>query len=357
MERQILKILSFLLLVVAPEVSAYDILKQSNLGRWGIPPANYSGITPLGADSFAVVDDKSEVDGFYVFHIRMNLDNGAIEQVSRSALRGDFADLSSLVQRSQADCEDIAFVPSSNTLFINSENDQKVREYDLKGMRTGRELAIPDQFSKNRVQPGLGFEALSYNAVTHRFWLTTEAPLSADGGNSTGIVRMQSFTDSLMPARQWAYRMDHAELKPGRYYAFGVPAMLALDDGRLLVMERELTVPAGYLGASTKIKIYAVKPNREQSIDPATDVKQLSDDRILEKKLLCQFSTHLKPGRFNYGNYEGMCLGPKLTDGRQSLLLICDSQAGAGNAFYHLKDYLKVILLPSDFLDRSMRPM
>lgn len=347
-------LISLLLLpALSPGVPAQEILRQTNMGRWGIPPANYSGITPLGADSFAVVDDKSAADGFYVFHIRMNLDNGVIEQVSRSALRADFSDLSTLLQRSHADCEDVAFVPSTRTVFINAEEDQKVREYTLQGIRTGRELAIPGQFAKKCIQSGYGFEALTYNAATHRFWLTTEAPLPADGGDSTGILRLQSFADDLRPAQQWAYRMDPAALKPGRYYAFGVPAMLALDDGRLLVMERELTVPNGYLGASTQIKIYIVEPAGGQAISVATDVRQLPSGKFLKKKLLCRFSTHLRAGQLNYGNYEGMCLGPTLRDGRQSLLLIADSQAGAGNAFYHLKDYLKVILLPPGFLDTA----
>ena len=50
-------------------------------------------------------------------------------------------------------------------------------------------------------------------------------------------------------------------------------------------------------------------------------------------------------GQLNYANYEGMCLGPKLNDGRQTLILINDSQAGAGNSLYRLKDYIKIIIL------------
>ena len=104
MERRLIEIGLLLFSMISAEVSAQEILKQQNLRRWGIPPANYSGITSLGADSFAVIDDKSETDGFYVFRIRMNSDDGTIESVSRSAFRGDRSDLSSLVQRSHADC-------------------------------------------------------------------------------------------------------------------------------------------------------------------------------------------------------------------------------------------------------------
>jgi hypothetical protein len=40
-----------------------------------------------------------------------------------------------------------------------------------------------------------------------------------------------------------------------------------------------------------------------------------------------------------------MCLGIRLNDGTQTLLLICDSQAGQGNGIVSLKDYIKVIKL------------
>jgi hypothetical protein len=41
-------------------------------------------------------------------------------------------------------------------------------------------------------------------------------------------------------------------------------------------------------------------------------------------------------------NFEGMCLGPTLSDGRRCLVLIADSQKGAGGL---TQEYVKVILL------------
>ena len=40
-----------------------------------------------------------------------------------------------------------------------------------------------------------------------------------------------------------------------------------------------------------------------------------------------------------------MCLGPKLQDGHQTILLLSDSQNNAGNSLARLKDYIKVIVL------------
>ena len=51
-------------------------------------------------------------------------------------------------------------------------------------------------------------------------------------------------------------------------------------------------------------------------------------------------------GSMNLSNSEGMCLGPKLNDGRQTLILIADSQNGMGNWMYHIKDHIRIVILP-----------
>ena len=70
------------------------------------------------------------------------------------------------------------------------------------------------------------------------------------------------------------------------------------------------------------------------------------DGGDLTKRPLYAFSTGIRfLGKKNFANYEGMCLGPKLADGRQTLLLIADSQNRAGKFLFHLKDYIKVVLI------------
>ena len=60
---------------------------------------------------------------------------------------------------------------------------------------------------------------------------------------------------------------------------------------------------------------------------------------ILGKELLASFTT----SALNLANYEGMCLGPVLPDGRRTLLVIADSQGGMNGL---TGEYLKVLLLP-----------
>lgn len=107
--------------------------------------------------------------------------------------------------------------------------------------------------------------------------------------------------------------------------------MTVLPDGRLAVLEREVYVPGSGLfaklaGSFTENSIYLV--------DPAHCTAG-----ILEKTLLTRFRT----SALTLANFEGMCLGPKMADGRQTLLLIADSQGGSGGL---TGEYLRVIALP-----------
>ena len=132
----------------------------------------------------------------------------------------------------------------------------------------------------------------------------------------------------------------------GRLYAYGVPELTALPDGRLLVLEREVNISERYLRSEVVCKLFVVNPAEGWQIDSSTNLKQLDRNKFLVKTLLARFVTKLNPLRYTLANYEGMCLGRTLADGRQTLLLINDSQGRMGKGGISLKDYLKVLVLP-----------
>lgn len=251
------------------------------------------------------------------------------------------------------DCEGIAFHPASGTLFIAGEGDQEILEYNQNGVPTGRRLSVPEQFGLKKIQPNGGFESLAYCPQTKFFWTTTENTLIADATDTDarvvmldGRVRLLSFGDDLQAAKQYAYRVDKSEMvTTGKYYENGVSDICALPDGRLVVLERELNVPAGYVGAQCTTKLYVVNPTQAQPVSAKTSLQSLTADKFLTKQLLLKFTTSLSPLKMNFANYEGLCLGSKLDDGRQTLLLINDSQASFGKGPFHLKDYIKVVIL------------
>ncbi|MCD7714642.1 MAG: esterase-like activity of phytase family protein [Prevotella sp.] len=303
-----------------------ELLRGQKLKKWDIPAANYSGITPLGDNRYAVVSDKQDTDGFYEFRIVQNETTGRVEDVELIAFHGN--------TNPSRDAEGIAFFPDSNTVFISAEDDQAIIEYTLDGQQTGRSLAVPEEFSLNNIYGNYGFEALCYSRADSLFLTCTENSLRSDGMLPTvkspvpARLRLQSFDTNLLPVRQYFYQTDVP--KPGKLHrkiVAGVPEILALDDGRLLVLEREVMATRNNIGDRVDSRIYLFSP--EDST----------------KTLQVQWSTRLNLTRRNLANYEGMCFGAKLKDGRQTILFISDAQNGAGNAVFRLKDYIRVGIL------------
>src|SRR5574344_447756 len=339
------RIRSSILLFILISVSAFpqkpisfvSALSQQSFPRT-VKAGNYSGITSISGNVYAVVDDKSPNDGYYLFDIDIDSVSGIIKSVVQKDFRGN--------SNSTRDSEGIVYVPGSNSLFVSGEADMKILEYNLDGTLTGRSLVLPDVFK--HPSGNYGFESLAYNRNTHLFWTTTESTLPADGIQATStngvqnMLRLQSFGEDLKPLKQYAYLMDAPTASSSASnYAMGVSEMTALDDGRLIVLEREFFVPPSKLGAFVNCKLYVVSPSEGKTINE-TDTLSLASSPFLPKTLLYEFKTTFS--LFNHGiaNYEGLCLVPKLTDGMQTLLMVSDSQ----NQYYGvLKDWFKVLLI------------
>lgn len=290
---------------------------------------DFSGITYLGGTRYAVVDDKRSGGGILLVDMGVSL-NGKVRTVSMTIPEGTASS-----DISNKDNEGVAYRANSTglgTLFVSAEADQSICEYGLDGIPTGRQMAVPSDMALGSIKSNRGFEALTYNEYTGLFWTTTEDVLLNDA-QTPGLLRLQSFGTDLMPSGRYLYKMDtptksEAEAES---YVFGVPAMAALDDGRIIVLEREVFVPKGsifekFRKSFSKMNLYVVNPT-----DGASG--------ILRKTLMYTFTTKLTSGRF--ADYEGMCLGPLMPDGGRSLILISDSQHGAGGV---VKDLVKVII-------------
>ena len=328
-------------------------LKQVKMKKWHIGCAQFSGITSLGDNRYAVVSDKEPKDGFFLFRIDQNANTGQITSVYLEGFKGNPNPTVDANGISIRDCEGIAYIPESNTVFISGEGDQRIIEYDMDGIPTGRELNVPAIFSRKNIVPNYGFEALSYDTESHLLWTTTESMLPIDGKAASplnpgvqNLLRLQAFSLNLEPIAQYAYRMDRGKLEDfGKLYVYGVPEITALPDGRLLVLEREADITAGKFSSSVRCKLYIVNPKEGHQIDSSVNLTMLDPNKFLVKKLLADWRTGVQPIKINFANYEGMCLGRKLADGRQTLILISDSQGGKQKGPVILNDYLKVIVL------------
>lgn len=322
-----------------------------------IGTAHFSGITPLGNQRYAVVSDKEPSDGFFLFRIEQSPITGAITEVHLEGFRGIPPRAIDDHGYSRRDAEDIAFFPGDSSLWICGEGDQVIEAYTLDGHLTSRRLAVPDAFSPTAIYPNRGFEALAFDPTRSLFWTTTESTLRRDGllpsaatPRTPCLLRLQTFDTDLRPVHQYAYRTDPASLsRPAAADLLGVPALCVLPDGRLLVMEREGHFPSTIIGAWVKITLYAVQPSAHSPLASDRPLSELPASAFLSKQWVTSWTTRFNFTRRDLANYEGLCLGARLPDGRQTLLCINDSQAARGNALFRLKDYLRVVVLPADF--------
>ncbi len=319
-------------LSVLPLLSQEVVLNPQRHFLNTVPAGNYSGITWLGGERYALVNDKSPTAGFYLMTIVTDSLTGELLEV-----RADSFMTSGQPNRDE---EGICFVPLSNTIFTSGEADHDVIEYTLQGQLTGRRLAVPEVF--RTAYSDYSLESLTYNAMTHRFWTTSEHTLSADGPE-TGIhykhpnlLRLQSFGDDLQPCEQYWYLTDSSLVtsEKGRDI-LGVSDLAALDDGRLLVLEREARITPKKIGSFVHVKIYLVHPGRQSD-------EGSHPQRPLSKQLLTEFRTKMNLTARSFANYEGMCVGPRLADGSILLLLVADSQ----NQYKgFLKDWFKTVVI------------
>ena len=272
-----------------------------------LPAGNYSGICAIGNSCFAVVDDKAETDGFRIIRIEFDADGQRINALEDLGYRS-----SGLTNR---DMEGICYRPSSQTIFISGEADNEVYEYTLDGQRTGQRLQMPE--AVKQAPRNLGLEALTYDEQRHLFFTTTERPLPGDT-----LLRIMAFDDDLLLKRSYLYEPD---APVSRKYYYGVSELCALNDGRLLVMERQIRVPRLKIGAQTLTRIYEVTPG--------------SDER-LQKKLVTEFRTRLSITSRKFANFEGLCVASP-----RCLLLLADSQNQYKGV---LRDWFMCLPLPQD---------
>jgi len=299
-------------------------LRQKKFAKT-VPAGNYSGIAPLGGGLYAVVDDKAKTDGFHLMRILQDSVTGKLREVRHEGFVS-----SGLANRDE---EGIAYRATDSTVYIAGERDNAVLQYRLNGSPTGRRLQVPACLRRTKSNRGL--ESLTCCSLTHRFWTTTECAVM---GDREGQHVLQAFDDDLLPTDSVRYE-THFDLR-GKYAAdvAGISDLLALPDGSLLVLERRIhTAKPRYLGSFADCALYHIpaKALRKGGIIAKSQSRQ-----IWRKK------TRINLTRRNFANYEGLCLGARLTDGRQTVILVADSQNQYKGI---LRDWFNVIVLPHSY--------
>lgn len=242
------------------------------------------------------------------------------------------------------DPEGIVLTPQS-TLWISSEGIAPagitpfLREFDLAG-RQVRSLPIPRRYSPSPdwgVANNLGFESLTMTPSQKYLITATENALTQDGpeaawGKSSPSRLMLFDLETEQLAGEYLYNTDPvvaAPNPPDGFAAAGLVELLALDDHRYLALERMYA--AGSTGMpgnnGMNVRLYEMDRSRATDIQTSNSLVETGLEQVVpvEKQLVLDLATLDIP----LSNLEGMAFGPKLADGRRSLLMISDDNFGA----------------------------
>ena len=342
-----------------------------------VAAGNYSGIAHLHDDIYAVVSDKSDSALYFNFRIQVNPKTGELEQVENLGFTertdGTLNDGKPWLGLEKGFDHEAIVKVSDSTLVIASEGYCCLKEFSiLPTSADAAKVGYPQNLWESRwpsseFYPNYNFESLSFDSVHQYLWTIPESTLRKDGQPATpqngltnrlrlmrlnwGKIKEDSnkeeYSEQVSSKKDsrymmtYAYQMDQPSThKKADIYVMGVSELCALPDGQLLVLEREAFIPKIKIGAFCKCKLYLINPLNSEEF--ALKEKFSSDTPFLKKRLLAEWKTGLTLSKRSFANYEGMCLGPKLEDGSQVVILLSDSQDQYAGV---LKDWFKTIVI------------
>lgn len=276
--------------------------------------AELSGITHAGGTTYYAVGDNG-ADSVWELAINVDSQTGILT----GSVTGEVA-----APGLGTDSEGIAFRPGvSNSAWVSDEVASAITEFSLSTGAAEGSVAVPSIFSPSNVQSNRGLESLAFGAGY--LWTANEESLQPDGPISStsagSTVRLQRFEGTGFTTQgQWAYVTDPiSSMNIFVGGQSGLVELLALPNGQLLALEREL---GGTWWPRFRSRIYLI------DFTGATDVSSVPS--LSGASFTPVSKTLLWQSTFSTSNFEGMTLGPELDNGDRSLILISDDGSGSG---------------------------
>jgi hypothetical protein len=304
----------------------------------GTQVGGLSGIQYAGGSRFYTLsDDPSQFGPARFYKLRADIADGRLTP-------GDitFAGVSTLKQPDGSAFPPLSLDPEGFALrhgrvVVTSEGfaargiDPWIRVFRLDGSHV-RSLTMPVQFllgPGKGVRQNLGFESAAFEKK--RLWTGSENALVQDGPAASltdrSPARLLRYDNKSRPDAQYLYFTETIAEPPvpaTNFAVNGLVDILALGKHALLTMERSFSV--GAPGTGNKIKLFRV------DLKHADDVSRFSSLAGLfgvidpvQKTLLLNLDVLGRP----LDNVEGMTFGPRLRDGRRTLLLVSDNNFAA----------------------------
>lgn len=238
------------------------------------------------------------------------------------------------------DPEGIAVDPRSSQIYWTSEGERVVTAdaapiLSDPSVRTVRrdgtfidQLPLPPQLHMNYADVGPRrnqvLEGLSITPDGTTAYTGVEDPLYQDGpipsAKSGALTRITRYdVRSEQPVAQYAYPLDAAIPGSGATDTNGLTDLVALKDGRLLVLERaNIYSPTA---PQWRARIYLVDTTRATDVLTRDSLAQ-APVRPVRKQLLVDFADI---DGLVIDNLEGLTLGPRLPGGKRALVVVSDN--------------------------------
>ncbi|HUC79269.1 MAG TPA: esterase-like activity of phytase family protein [Flavisolibacter sp.] len=354
--------ISFLLLTIVSCSSSRinvptSVQRLRFLGEYTIPAEIFDG-TKIGGLSgidydasrkhyYLICDDRADTSFLRYYTAKISLDNKGITSAEITAvtklLKKDGQPFHNRKQNpfDVPDPEAIRFHPPSGTIFWSSEGERIVRNGTtvltnpaiFVSNRNGQWIDTFPLPPNMRMSPEAkgprnngAFEGIGFSPDYRKLFVSMEEPLYDDGPraglyDSAGWVRIIQYdVATKTPEAQFAYPIDPVVQEPISQSLFivnGITDVLPINDHQLLVTERSFST--GRLG--NNIRVYLVELAEAQDVSNVPSIRPATQIKPVLKTLLLNMD---RLGRL-IDNIEGATFGPRLPNGKQSLLFVADN--------------------------------
>lgn len=331
---------------VGMSAQSFAVTQIDFIGRAIFPTGSPFGGTEIGGLSgitydadkqvyYAISDDRSSKAPARFYSLKIDLQSGKLEkeQIAFTGVTTLLDENGKSFPELSLDPEGIAF--SGNSVFVSSEGDVDrkispfIKEFSLDGKLVRSlqipELFLPDDKGNKGVRNNLAFESLTLTPDKKYLFTATENALVQDGavpslqsGSPCRILRYDAVSGNL--GRSFLYITEPLPVganPAGKLTTNGLVDLLAIDENRLLSLERAFSLETG-----TTIKLFEISLEKSDRIFGLESLKsRLSEVSPAQKRLLLDFDTLKIP----LDNIEGLTLGPVLGDGSRGLILVSDN--------------------------------
>lgn len=315
-------------------VGAINLPEKFAVDGTAIPLVGFSGITWLGDDSWAaILDNNNRLATFTVARDEdgrpLGVENLALTTLS---VRHDYEDVApcppTLQERIARKLAKRGLPDPGRCLLVCDEETPAIRGVALADGAVLGSVPLPEIVKKCR--PNKGLESLAVDPDGRRIWTANEEALIADGSASSlrsgTIVRLFAIAtpddaadgggEPAAGNAQFAYEVDppHEMIAASDAAPLsGVSAVVALGDGKLLVLERS----GGFGAPPFENRIYLVDTSRAEDVSAVEALGTKRPAAVIPKRLIWREALGC--------NVEGLALGPPVGKQGRTMVAIADN--------------------------------